>query len=223
MSAFRRACALLVTVLVVALAASCSSPSKHVSVAGGNSEVAGAPGTNDPEPWPRPPNQMELAVKAGLKPETAESLEFHVHAHLDIFINGQHILVPAGIGIDIDNPGVHSGPILGHTGYGGIDPPCDVPCISPLHTHDVSGVLHTESSTRKYNTLGQFFTEWGQPLSATQVGTYKSPATPIVFFLKGKQFTGDPTQIPLSDLEEIAIVIGTPPAQVPSSFDLSLI
>ena len=217
MSALRRACALLIALFLVALATGgCTSPSKQTS--GGS-----APAATEQEPWPRPPNQMELAVKAGLKPETAESLEFHVHAHLDVFINGQPIIVPAGIGIDIDNPGVHSGPILGHTGYGGINPPCNVPCISPLHTHDVGGVLHTESSTRKYNTLGQFFIEWGQPLSATQVGTYKAPQTPIAFYVKGKQFTGDPTTIPLSDLQEIAIVIGTPPAQIPSSFDLSLI
>jgi hypothetical protein len=221
-SAFRRACALLAVVLLVALAASCSSPAKKGS-SDGASTVAGAPGANDPEPWPRPPNQMALAVKAGLKPETAESLEFHVHAHLDVYINGQHIIVPAGMGIDINNPGVHNGPVLGHTGYGGINPPCDVPCISPLHTHDVSGVLHTESSTRKYNTLGQFFIEWGQPLSATQVGTYKSPATPIKFYENGKPSTGDPTQIALSDLKEIVIVIGTPPPVIPTSFDLSLI
>jgi len=46
--------------------------------------VAGPPGPNDPELWPRPPNQMQLAVKAGLVPEVAEELKFHVHAHLDI-------------------------------------------------------------------------------------------------------------------------------------------
>ena len=166
---------------------------------------------------------MELAVKAGLKPETAESLEFHVHAHLDVYINGQHIIVPSGIGIDIDNPGVHTAPLFGHPAYGGISVPCNVPCISPLHTHDVGGVLHTESSTRQFNTLGQFFIEWNQPLSKTHVGTYSSPQTPIAFYVKGKQYTGDPREIPLSDLQEIAIVIGTPPAQIPSSFDLSLI
>jgi hypothetical protein len=215
-SGSRRACALLILVSLVVLATSaCSSPAKHTS--------GGAPPAGEPEPWPRPPNQMELAVKAGLKPEVAEQLQFHVHAHLDVYINGQHIIVPAGIGIDIDNPGVHTAPLYGHPAYGGISVPCDKPCISPLHTHDVGGVLHTESSTRKFNTLGQFFIEWNQPLSKTQVGTYKAPQTPIAFYVKGKQYTGDPAAIPLSDLQEIAIVIGTPPAQIPSSFDLSLI
>ena len=37
-------------------------------------------------------------------------------------------------------PRVHEFPdIGGATGYGGIDPPCSSPCISPLHTHDVTG------------------------------------------------------------------------------------
>lgn len=35
------------------------------------------------------------------------------------------------------------------------------PCISPLHTHDTTGSLHTESATAVPNRLGQFFTEWG--------------------------------------------------------------
>ena len=41
--------------------------------------------------------------------------------------------------------------------------PCDKPCISPLHTHDVTGIIHTESSTHKDNTLGQLFVEWNVP------------------------------------------------------------
>ena len=36
-------------------------------------------------------------------------------------------------------------------------------------------------------------------------------------------FTGDPTTIPLSNYKEIAIIIGTRPAQIPSGFDKSLI
>jgi len=216
-SSFRRAFArVLVCCVAVGVLAACSSPSKHAAVNGGAA-------ASDPEPWPAPPNPMALARKAGLVPEVAEELKFHVHAHLDVFINGQHILVPAGIGIDTTNPGVHTAPLYGHPAYGGISVPCDQPCISPLHTHDVGGVIHTESSTRKYNTLAQFFVEWNQPLSATQVGTYSSPQTPIAFYVDGKKFTGPPGDITLSDLKEIAIVIGTPPAQIPSSFDLSLI
>jgi hypothetical protein len=145
-----------------------------------------------------------------------------VHAHLDVFVNGQKVTVPAGLGIDIENPGVHVFPdIAGATGYGGIAQPCNAPCISPLHTHDVSGVIHTESSTHKYNTLGQLFTEWNVKLDKNCVDKYCKPATEITVYVDGKPTTGDPRTIPLSNFEEIAIVVGTPPAQIPSKGDFS--
>jgi hypothetical protein len=200
-------------VLIAVSALGCSSSSKSSS----------STSSKDPEPWPRPDDPMALAVKAGLTPETAESLQYHVHAHLDVFIDGQHIVVPGGIGIDINNPGVHTGEVGGFPAYGGISVPCDTPCISPLHTHDATGVLHTESSTRKNNTLGQFFTEWNVKLDASCVDKYCMPATPIAVYVNGTKFADDPTTIPLSNAKEIAIVIGKAPATIPSGFDQTLI
>ena len=155
---------------------------------------------------------MARTVAAGLVPETSEHLEFHVHAHLDVFQDGKQVVVPGGIGIDTTNPAVHSGEIGGYPAYGGINPPCATPCISPLHTHDATGVIHTESSTRKFNTFGQFLTEWNVTL----------PANTLVY-VDGTKFTGDPKTIPLSNGKEIAVVIGTPPAKIPSTWDRSLI
>jgi hypothetical protein len=168
--------------------------------------------------WPAPSDPMARAVAAGLVPETAERLLYHVHAHLDVFVDGTPVVVPAGIGIDIDNPAVHTFMVEGNAQYGGINPPCDQPCISPLHTHDVSGVLHTESATKKNNTLGQFFTQWDVRLDENCVATYCSPATPIAFYVDGVKFGGDPRTITLSNLREIAVVIGKPPAKVPDSW-----
>jgi hypothetical protein len=51
------------------------------------------------------------------------------------------------------------------------------------------------------------------------VATYCKPAKAIAVYVNGAPFTGDPRTIPLSNLKEIAIVIGTPPAQVPSTAD----
>jgi hypothetical protein len=166
---------------------------------------------------------MARSRAAGLVPETAERLEYHVHSHLDVFINGKKIIVPGGIGIDTTNPGVHSGTVLGQPAYGGIAVPCNQPCISPLHTHDVSGILHTESATAVDNTLGEFFTEWNVALTPTCVGTYCTPKTPISIYVDGQKFTGDPTAIPLTNFKEIAIVIGTPPSRIPSEGDFSQI
>jgi hypothetical protein len=172
--------------------------------------------------WPAPADPMELTVAAGLVPETVEKLAFHVHAHLDVFVDGKPVIVPAGIGIDTTSPGVKSfSEADGSTSWGGIEG-CPEPCISPLHTHAQFGILHTESATPVPNRLGQFFTEWDVALTATCVGDYCSPETPIAFYVNGQPHTGDPAAIELADGKEIAIVIGTPPAQIPSTADFSL-
>jgi hypothetical protein len=166
-------------------------------------------------PWPAPADPLHRTIAAGLKPERRESLLFHVHAHLDVFVNGRHIRVPAGIGINIHDPGVRRGKLPdGSMAYGGISL-CAKACISPLHTHDDTGILHTESASSVPNRLGEFFTEWGVALTRTCVGGYCHLSVPHVY-VNGKPFTGDPRTIQLLDHEEIAIVIGTPPAKIPA-------
>ena len=162
---------------------------------------------------------MALARNAGVRFEVIEHLKYHVHAHLDVFVDGQPIQVPPGIGINVDDPAVHefSGPL--GPGYGGIQPPgCEQPCISALHTHDPDGVLHTESATTEGNTLGQFFIEWDVALTEECVADYCAPDTDIVFYVDGEPFDGDPATIELADHREIAIVIGAPPDTIPDSF-----
>jgi hypothetical protein len=170
--------------------------------------------------WPAPADPMGLAVKAGLVPEPKEQLAYHVHVHLDVFIDGQAVLVPAGIGINITDPDVHTFDDPSGVSYGGIQL-CAQPCISPLHTHDVTGVIHTESATPAPNTLGQFFIQWGVPLSATCVGEFCAPQKPVAFYVNGKASTGDPSTIQLADRSEIAIVIGTPPPVIPAIGDFA--
>jgi hypothetical protein len=154
-----------------------------------------------------------------LTPETHEFVFLHLHAHLNVFVNGNPVTIPAGIGIDIGNPAVKRfSESDGSTGYGGIDPPCAQPCISPLHTHSTDGVLHTEAKRDQPNTLGDFFTEWNVRLDSRCVGRYCRPAVSITIYVDGGAFSGDPRAIQLADRREIAIVIGTPPANIPSSF-----
>jgi hypothetical protein len=175
---------------------------------GGGSEAKGAV----PD-WPAPANPMELTREAGLVPERAEFLQYHVHAHLDVIFNGDAVTVPAGIGIDTSNPAVVD------DGQGvGLEEECDEPCISPLHTHTTDGVLHTETKTPQPNNLGQFFILWDVKLDAGCVGEFCAPGTPIGFYVDGEAFDGDPRKIELSDKREIAIVIGTPPDEIPSEF-----
>ena len=205
---------------VVALAGCGGGGSKSSGGDGVCSQFSGAPAARTTKaPWPAPDNPMALTCKAGLVPEKAEFLQYHVHAHLDVFVNGKPVIVPAGIGIDLDNSAVQSetGPddiVIG----AGLSQECDEPCISPLHTHDLSGLLHTETKTPSPNQLGQFFTQWAVRLDSNCVGGYCKPAVPIKIYVDGKVEIGDPTQIELSNLREIAIVIGTPPATIPREF-----
>jgi len=204
----------------VVLAAGCGTSSAPSPVPPSSSAAAPS-GQPAGLVWPAPPDPMERTVAAGLKPQPKEFLTHHVHAHLDVFVDGQRVTVPAGIGIQINDPAVRKGQGPdGSMSYGGIQL-CNDPCISPLHTHDTSGILHTESASSQPNTLGEFFTEWGVPLDASCVATYCSPATKIAIYLDGEPFTGDPRTIELTDRREIAIVIGTPPARIPKSADFS--
>ena len=161
---------------------------------------------------------MSLVPKVGLVPETHETLTHHVHAHLDVFVDGVPVVVSAGIGINIKDPAVKTFGTGDDTGYGGIDPPCKQACISPLHTHDPSGVLHTESASAVPNTLGQFFGEWAVPISTTCLGP---KCGGVKVYIDGKQVTEDPSKIQLLDHREIAVVVGTPPATIPSIGDFS--
>jgi hypothetical protein len=168
-------------------------------------------------PWPAPSDPLGLARSAGLVPDVREYFTFHVHAHLDVFVNGSPVLVPAGIGINIDDPAVHHASTPYGPGYGGITM-CAQPCISPLHTHQGDGVIHTEAREKQPFRLGQFFTEWDVRLDSSCVGGYCRPAGAIAVFVDGKRYTGNPADIVLADHEEIAIVIGSPPSTVPARF-----
>jgi hypothetical protein len=127
----------------------------------------------------------------------SEQLVYHIHAHLAVFKNGQAYTLPAGVGI----PGSHAvntnqGPIAS----GGS-------CIYWLHTHTTDGVIHIESPTKAIYTLGDFFDEWHQPLSKSQVGTLSGA---VAAFVNGKPWKKDPRAIPLLPHADIQLEIGQP-------------
>ena len=164
--------------------------------------------------WPAPKDTLRQVHLAGLIPLPQETIEYHVHDQLYVFVNGQAVTVPAGIGINTQDPGVASFP----TGSGetiGLVAPCQLACISPLHTHDASGLIHIEAPKRESFNLGQFFTEWGVRLNAACVGNYCRPATSIHAYVNGARYSGNPAHILLTGAQKITIVIGIPPAHIP--------
>jgi hypothetical protein len=187
---------------------------------GGKPTATEAAKGNASASWAAPQDPLERTVAAGLQPARQEFLIHHVHAHLDVFVDGEPVAVPAGIGINIDDPEVQRFKDPGGSAaYGGIQR-CRQPCISPLHTHDRTGIIHTESASPKPNRLGQFFTEWGVRLSDSCVREHCGRER-IAFYVDGKPYTQDPRAIELTDRKEIAIVIGTPPAEIPKTADFS--
>jgi hypothetical protein len=139
----------------------------------------------------------------GVQCQAGEQTVVHVHTHLTIFVNGKAQVIPYGIGI----PGFQAvqtaqGPFV-ETGS----------CFYWLHVHAYDGIVHIESpSTSTSFTLGQFFDEWGQPLSTTQVGPASGKVT-VFFTSPGKKpgiYTGNPASLPLGDHYQIQLDVGTP-------------
>jgi hypothetical protein len=101
----------------------------------------------------------------------AESTFLHIHPWLQIFVNGQGVTIPGGIGIK--NPSIGSPSRGGYTYGGGPNS-----CFEPVHTHDNSGIIHIESPANTNYTLGQFFQIWASTYAYALVGSSKQP---IVF------------------------------------------
>ncbi len=133
----------------------------------------------------------------GIQCSSFEQLVFHIHSHLDIFINGKPFTIPAQIGII---PGK---------------------CFYWLHTHDESGVIHIESPVSRNYTLGQFFDIWNQKFNNTQLfdNAASGNNTLTVYVNGGKVPSGtNYRDLKLGAHDEIAIVYGTPPSTIPSRY-----
>ncbi len=148
----------------------------------------------------------------GVQCQTAEQTVIHVHTHLTIYVNGQARVIPYGIGIPgFQAVNVRGGPFV-ESGA----------CFYWLHTHSTDGIIHIESPGRREQfTLGQFFEEWGIPLTSTQVGPATGNVTAFITvpgYATGI-YTGDPRNLPLGDHYQIQLEVGTPivaPYKVPN-------
>ena len=131
-----------------------------------------------------------------------EQLVYHIHSHLQVYVDGQPRALPRPSGWSARSP---SRPPYGPF-YGAQQ------CYYWLHTHATDGVIHVESPSKRIYTLGNFFDEWRQPLSRTQVASDKGKVTA---FLNGKRWTQDPRAIPLLPHASIQLDVGAPtrPAQ----------
>lgn len=136
-------------------------------------------------------------VDGVVKSNSMESLDYHIHVHLQVYVNGTQKTIPYGIGI-----------VAPYS----LDTSSGSPFVSGgkkfyyLHTHDETGVLHIESPNKHLYTLGNFFDVWKQPLTSTQVGPNKGAVT---VYVDGKLFTGDPRTIEFTEFKKIQLDVGT--------------
>ena len=127
----------------------------------------------------------------GISCAAQEYVTLHIHQHLDIYFNGKHIQVPAFIG---GAPGPNGG------------------CLYWMHTHDASGIIHVEAPILAPEgasgyTLGMLFDIWGEPLTRSQIATFKGP---VVAFVNGQRYEGDLRAIPLTSHQVIELNVGLP-------------
>jgi hypothetical protein len=110
----------------------------------------------------------------GIRCDKNEHFVSHIHMHLDIFINGEALVIPSNIGIIPDN------------------------CIYWMHTHDDTGVIHIESPENRTFTLGQFFHIWGEAFSNNQI--FDNNNNTLNVYINGKKVNAgtDFRQIPIN-------------------------
>jgi hypothetical protein len=154
----------------------------------------------NPAPWSA--NTADLLARLaalGLPALSSEGTTLHIHQHLDVFVAGRRVVVPAGIGIDPEGR-----------------------FIAPIHTHDATGVIHVESPTVRTFTLGEFFGVWGVRFGSGCLGGYcTGQAGTLRVYANGQQVS-DPAGLALTAHQEIVVAFGTArelPRPLPASYD----
>lgn len=179
--------AIVVVVVILAIALSGGS-AKPVQV--DFAQMSGL--QTDPPPWNNGVGELQdRLAQIHLTPLAQEALAFHIHQHLDIYVNGKHATVPALIGIGSS-------------------------FVTEMHTHAPDGVLHIESAKNRPYTLGQFFGEWSVRLNANCLGKYCGN---LHWWVNGKPQTGNPSDLVVHAHQEIVIAAGKPPAHIPASYN----
>ena len=103
--------------------------------------------------------------------DTNKKIVMHIHPQLNVTLGTEPLLVPSGIGINTTLWNDHSLDQYGMQPMKmtGKDMSMIMQGMSPLHTHDTSGVIHVESNVFRNYTLGQFLQNWGIDLDGKEV------------------------------------------------------
>src|SRR6266487_1211887 len=132
----------------------------------------------------------------GVYCDQLEQTAYHIHAHLTIYINGQPVSIPQGVGIATDQS-----------------------CFYWLHTHDSQGIIHIEAPRTTNLTLANFLNIWGQ--SFPQLGYHNELASPAgwTIYVNGQQVHGDFKSVVLNPHELITIAYNSPGVKPDTTFN----
>lgn len=136
---------------------------------------------------------VQAAAISGVECHRTEQLNYHVHTHLDMFVDGRKQQVPDNVG-RLDS------------------------CLYWLHTHTGDGIIHIEAPQTREFTLGQVIDVWKQ--TSDSAGFFDSvTGKNVTAYVDGEQVEGSYTVVKLESLGEIVIVYGEPPEVIPAEFD----
>lgn len=139
-----------------------------------------------PPPWQPDYDHMSDRIDAMGLPGFNETT-FHVHSWLHVYVDGKKVTVPANIGIDQATQ-----------------------TISPLHTHDTTGIIHEEADQTFDFTLGQLMAVWGVKFSDNQLGSLKPKGDEqLQVYFNGKKVS-DPVNLIMPEHSNIVIGYGKP-------------
>lgn len=160
-------------------------------------------GLRDPSVTPRPigvgaryhPAAGSTAVRRGMPVgalHCTRAATSRYGVHLELFAHRSVVIVPAGIGVA--SPfGLRFGTVVPHG------------CSYPLRTLAPTGVVEVRSGASL--TLGDLFALWGQPLARLRLAGFRSPH-PVLAFVGGRRWLGDPRAIRLTRHAQIVLEIG---------------
>jgi hypothetical protein len=169
------------------------SSKKHV-------ETGALPGILKTEaPWPANGDQaLSRANKIGLP---AVAGNYHHHALLDVYINGNKQSIPQYVGLQGQS-------------------------FASMHTHDTTGIMHMEAARPFDYTLGDFMDVWGVYFTDKCIGAYcDGLGGTLRVYANGKQYQGDPTKLPLKQHTLVVITYGKAsqlPSPIPSTYSKSI-
>jgi len=129
----------------------------------------------------------------GISCDASMQTAYHIHMHVSIYINGQPVVVPQGVGIAPDGS-----------------------CFYWLHTHTSDGIIHVEApSATDALSLNEFLTIWREKFSSFQYPAQLSLMTGWQVYINGHPFAGPVTSpllthIPALSHELVTLEYGIP-------------